>query len=163
MLVQHLNPKEEGGKFVDSLKHSGVDTIIGYYKGCSGCVSGVTSEYYVFWIKSNESFVTKFNELTNYNVLRSYFPFSYVSTVYVELRREKLRDPKLTTSHYIYESVSIFFDDEEYEYDIVDFEKKANENSLKVNLIDKLRANLLIINKDWKGQNYIKRKVSSKF
>jgi hypothetical protein len=34
--LEHFDSRAEGNVFIDSLRTSGKDTIIGYYDGCSG-------------------------------------------------------------------------------------------------------------------------------
>ena len=50
MLVEHLDARQNGDLFIDSLKNAEVDTIVGFYYGCSGCNSGRNKVYYVNWI-----------------------------------------------------------------------------------------------------------------
>lgn len=79
--LEHLNAKEEGDQFIDSLKTAGVDTIIGYYDGCSGCNQGREKSYYVFWDSENKWNLTKFTNYSRYNHIAGYSPpINYISS-----------------------------------------------------------------------------------
>ena len=106
--VKHLDSRVIGEKIIDSLRVSEVDTILGYYDGCSGCLLGASNTYYIFWIKNQKSFVTKVNDYSTYPHFKSSgLPFEYISSIIVPLQNEKLIEPKFLVSHYGYEIVTI--------------------------------------------------------
>jgi hypothetical protein len=145
--VAKFNPQEEGVNFINSLKQSGVDTIISYYDGCSGCVLGYPANYYVFWTNRNKSFVTKFNEYSKFNTLRrSGVSINYITSVLNELMNEKLKEPTIDISHYNYNFVTVVFGKEQFQYEIKGYEKSENENSIRSIFIDKIRSSLFEIN-----------------
>jgi hypothetical protein len=158
--VQHIDSRAEGNKFIDSLRTLGMDTIIGYYDGCSGCVEGFEKPYYIFWDSKNTWHLIKFTTYSKYNEITGYSPpIKYVSENIESIENGKLNAPQFELLHFHYDAVRIIFQNKETKYEINDFEKFDNESAPKVILIDKIRSELLgIFPSDWKGLNYMTEK-----
>jgi hypothetical protein len=154
--VEHIDSRAEGDRFIDSLRTSGLDTIIGYYDGCSGCIQGVEKPYYIFWDSGNIWHLTKITKYSRFNQITGYSPpinflFENLSTI----ENNNLNAPKFEMCHFNYEVVRIILDDKEINYKIKDSEKWNNESSPRVMLIDKIRSTLFdIYPSAWKGLNY---------
>ncbi len=154
--VEHLDSRAEGDRFIDSLMTSGVDTIIGYYDGCSGCIQGLEKPYYVFWASGKKWFVTKFTKYSKFNHIAGYSPpIKYLSDNLDSIENGRLNKPQYEMSHFPYDVIRIKLNDTEFEYEIKNFEKWKNESAQKVILIDKIRSKILdILTGEWKGLNY---------
>lgn len=158
ILVAHLDSKAEGRHFTDSLINAGVDTFLTYYDGCSGCIHGTTKPFYVYWVNNGIGYVTKFNELTNFNIVSKNFNVIYTVSLVEKLGKENLSQDSFTISHYGYEQIELRLGSKVIIYELRDYEKAANEISNAAILIDKFRAFLFSIpESDWYGLSY-KRK-----
>lgn len=163
VLVEHLNARQNGDLFIDSLKNAEVDTIVGFYYGCSGCNSG-SEVYYVNWIDNEVSFIKKFTNYSNYDhIQREPMALSYISSILDTLQSEKLKEAEIYWSHYRYESVRIILNYRDVSYQIAFFEKAGNETSHLVLLINNIRLYLEPLHDyEWQGSNYKTEKVKRK-
>ncbi|MFN0202768.1 MAG: hypothetical protein ACKVTZ_14690 [Bacteroidia bacterium] len=57
--ITRLDVLREANKFADSLQNQQIDTILIFYKGCSGCIEGLSKVAYIFWVEKNQNFVAK--------------------------------------------------------------------------------------------------------
>lgn len=162
--VEHLDSRLDGDRFIDSLKSVGVDTIIGYYDGCSGCILGLEKPYYVFWDAGKKWYVTKFTKYSRYNHIAGYTPpIKYLSENLDIIENGRIQKPRYELNHYPYDVIRIYLSDKEIKYEITADEKGTNEASQKVILIDKIRSKLLdILPGEWKGLNYKSEKRRKK-
>lgn len=143
---------------MDSLQTEGVDTIIGYYDGCSGCIRGTTKTYYIYWY-SEEWYLTKFNNYSNFNVIsRERAPIGFISENLDSLEHGKLRRPAFELLHYHYDRIQIILPNRTFEFQVNEYQNEANPMSEKVVLIDKIRSGLLDV-RGWKGLSYRFEKV----
>lgn len=156
VFVEHIDSRAEGDKFIDSLHTAGVDTIIGYYDGCSGCIQGLEKPYYVFWDSGKKWHVTKFTKYSRFNHIAGYTPpINYLSDNVDSIKNGKLKKPQYEMNHFPYDVVRINLGDYDFKYEIKAYEKWANESHQKAILIDKIRSKLLDISLgEWKGLNY---------
>lgn len=154
--VEHLDSRVDGDRFMDSLRNVRVDTIIGYYIGCSGCIAGLEKPYYVFWNAEKKWYVTKFTKYSRYNHIAGYAPpIKYLSENLDSIENGRIKNTQYKLSHYPFDVIRIKLSDEEIKYEITADEKWINESSQKVILIDKIRYKLLdILPEEWKGLNY---------
>ena len=154
--VEHLDSRIEGDRFIDSLQNAGVDTIIGYYDGCSGCIQGLDKPYYVFWDSGKKWYLTKFTKYSRFNHIAGYSPpIKYLTENLENIENGKLTKPQYEISHYPYDVVRIILKDNEIKYEVKAYEKWTNESTQKVILIDKIRSKLLDIRPgNWEGKNF---------
>lgn len=163
ILVEHINSRAEGDRFIDSLKASGKDTIIGYYSGCSGCWRGTQTPYYIYWCTENNWHLTKFTNYSRFNQITRFRPsINYLSKNIETIDSSNLIKTGVWISHCHFEIVRIVLNGKEMKYTILDYEKLDNELAPKVILIDKIRSELFNIHpSEWKGLDY-KRKIRRK-
>jgi hypothetical protein len=164
--VEHIDSKSEGDRFIDSLRALGLDTIIGYYDGCSGCVQGIEKPYYIFWGTGNRWHVTKITKYSRFNQITGLSPpINYVSENLLTIENTNLAAPKFQMCHYTYDVVRIILNGNEIIYEIKDYEKWNNESAPRVLLLDKIRSKLFEIrHSEWQGLDYKiekRRKVSA--
>lgn len=155
--VEHLNPQEESDKFIVNLQTEGVDTIITYADACSGCLKGIRMPHYVFWVKNNGRFVTKFDVYTNYNTINyGGFDLDFTFEMMDSIISEKLVEPNLIISHFGIENISISMNKKKLRYVVRSFDKiKENELKYRIVFIDKFRSYLFGIDDyKWKALNY---------
>lgn len=154
--VHHLLPKVEASDFKDSLVSLGVDTILGYWDACSGCVQGIENPYYLYWIYKGEICLTKFTETSNYNILSNqWFPIDFVCTYFDEIIADSIIEPDFGLLHYDFEEVHIKLAEREFHLRIDEYEKTVNQDNFKVRLIDKIRSDLFEVDQwKWVGQNF---------
>lgn len=153
---EYLNPQEESDRFIDKLKADGVDTIITYADDCSGCLKGSRLPHYVFWVKNNNRFVTKFDVYTNYNTInRDGFDLDFTFKMMDSIISEKLVEPNLLISHFGIEKISISMNKKNVRYAVRGFDKiKENELKYRIIFIDNFRLYLSRIeNDEWKALN----------
>lgn len=146
VLVDHLDPKEQGERFLDSLEKAGVDTAISYRDGCSGCFENAPEPHYLMWSDSSYWSVIKFTKWGTYGpVKQSGFPISFLSGNFGKIRDDTLSEPEYILSHFPYEEVRARIDDLSMEYRVKSYEKGANQLNYRVLLIDKIRSYLFEI------------------
>jgi hypothetical protein len=154
--VEHFDSRAEGNGFIDSLRTSGKDTIIGYYDGCSGCIRGLEKPYYIYWQSENKWNLTKFTIYARFNHITGFSPpIKYISDNIEAIDTLKLSLPKAEMSHFTYDAVRILLNGREINYEIKNYEKWNNESAPKVILIDKIRSKLFaIFPSEWKALDY---------
>ena len=146
---RNFNPKEEGLKFVNELKNQGVDTIITYFDGCSGCNTNFQQTFYVYWVDNKLSRIIKFNESMKFESMSYAIPIKYLGIFFDTLINEKIKISGYQDSHYSYSEMFIKIGDRELGYKIASYEKWVNELSWRVLMIDKFRSEIFGI-KDYR-------------
>jgi hypothetical protein len=102
--------------FTDTLIKSGVDTILVFTKGCSGCIKGVKKTVYVFW-KQKEAPI-KIRKFDSYSGVGSDKEIddltSYFFTHENEIRQQQLKEPEFILSHYSFTGIRLLLNGNEF-------------------------------------------------
>lgn len=96
-------------KYTDSLRLHGVDTILIFYKGCSGCSYGVNKVAYIFWKQNSQNLVAKISSYSVYNnPVNSDDVIGYYLLNYLNIGG-KLNEPDMSmiSYHYGYSSIQL--------------------------------------------------------
>ena len=156
--VEHIDQHSKGVEFIDSLSNAGIDTLIGYYNGCSGCVPGTQKRFYIFWMDSGETYAKKVTNYTEYEILKiNYFPFSYFYSQKEKIQSDSLIEPKFRLDHGGIESCSFRIGDWSHDFSIDGWTLGANEFSMHAAFLNAMRSELYLISSNyyWKSQNLI--------
>lgn len=134
-----------GKGFVDSLSEIGVDTIVGYYIGCSGCISGTPKDFYVFWMKDRTPHLRFFPTWGEQRNIIKGLPYSYFYEKIDSLKNEELENFEEPFLHYGYDYVFMTIGDKKVEYELTMNLKNGNLDSYHTLFIDKIRSSVLDI------------------
>lgn len=130
------NPIVEANQFVDSLRNvNKSDTILTFYKGCSGCVQGYPYNLYVIWIKNNIVFMKRFSERGSFNVSTIDNIFKYYFINEKSILKEEMTHNESELLHYKYSELKIYHDSNYFTYSVTDETRMYNLNSKRVVLI----------------------------
>jgi len=158
--VEHLNPIEEGEKYIKELQAMGVDTIISYFDGCSGCIPGLTQDYYIFWDSGKKWHLKKINQYTEFQEITGYSPpINFIRNNFKNIESEKLKNNHGELSHYPFDDIRIILNEIDIEYSVSASVYFQNELAKRIILIDKIRSDILnVLPSMWVGINYKKEK-----
>jgi hypothetical protein len=160
--IEHLDPVANGNKFIDSLRAEGIDTLIAYYEGCSGCIRGFEKSYYIYWVHNDSGYLTKFTNYSNFKAFQSYPPLQYLKENIKSIENGWLNEPKSEWNHFQFQSIYIILGTKEIKYTIPDYVRWVNESAPKVIFIDKIRSKLYGLNPEyWVGLNFKTEKKRS--
>ncbi len=141
-----FDPKAKAEKLRDSLIKNGVDTLLSYWNVCSGCLPGRLNSYYVYWIKEETAYLSKFTEegyLKATNTLG--LPISFISSHFNRIKKDSLIEPEIGLMHYSFEKVFVKLGDKNLNFQLDIFEKRSNQTNYKVLTVDKIRSALFDI------------------
>lgn len=153
--VSHLDSREEGNAFIDSLLAADVDTVIGYYQGCVGCVKGLPLDYYIYWLDETEKRwkIKRFSTYARYEILqRGRPPMSYLERNLDSIETGRMK-PFPEFSHFSWESIRIILGERSFEYKVEEMERQFNDSSPRVIFIDKIRSELLGLTGYWRRED----------
>lgn len=161
--VAHLDVKELGANFVDSLLQTGVDTIMSYYDGCAGCIPGTIKSVWVYWENKGHSSITKFTNYAKYKPYQISFEreFEFIASQISLLKNESIDREYSIFDHYAYEEFQIVSPSDSYKFMITDDATRRNQGSYSVLVIDKFKS-IIYESYDWIWQGYDYKKEKRK-
>lgn len=145
--------KNEALAFVDSLKDHNLKPIIVYQNGCSGCVTGIDREWYVFHNLGFHGASSKLTKFSTYSTPKTVdiFNFStkYLLNIADSLATEKLTAPNSEMAHGPYYQIIISTENHEINYQMSKDDIRVNEDTFHVKLLDKISSFLFRL-PEWK-------------
>jgi hypothetical protein len=117
-----LDIRKETKHLIDSLRSEGVDTILSFYKGCSGCVEGIYKSEYLFWKKNNQIKIKKVDSYIVYKeVLNAKDIFSYYFDNYNNMQNDSLTEPPSSLIDGPYTEINLYYDNKIYQKNIPNY------------------------------------------
>ncbi|MFN9109829.1 MAG: hypothetical protein ACK5XN_07140 [Bacteroidota bacterium] len=113
--ISPIEVEELANSFTDTLIESGVDTILVFTKGCSGCIKGVKKSVYVYWKQRETSKIRKYDSYTGVgsdNVIDDLVIYFYKH--HNEIRQQELKEPEYILSHYNYTGIRLIINGKEF-------------------------------------------------
>ncbi len=144
----NINVEKELEMIYNDLLNAGVDTIVIFYKGCSGCISNINKMGYVIWNDSNSFYVKKVDSNNKYyDPVKTIDSFSYFFTNEKQIREEKLVFPEMEFLHYHYSKLMLKYPKGVFTKEVSESQRllKENENKKIVIWISKIESALFNI------------------
>ena len=120
----------------DSLNASGVDTLVTYKHGCSGCIEGIESITYFFWTKGAHTYsCTVDNYFGISYIIETNSVMAYFNKHEQDIRKQAL-DSTIYSFHNHYSDLHIYAQGKEYySISIPDYYKVLNHDTYIMNYI----------------------------
>lgn len=161
--VAHLDVKELGVSFVDSLIQENIDTILSYYEGCAGCIPGTRKFFWVYWENQGIPNIVKFTNYSKYYPLKISFKseFTFIDKLIPQLKNDSINRGYSLLNHYAYEEFQIISPYSSYKYMITADASNLNQGSYSVLVIDKFKS-MIHNSSDWYWESYAYKQVKIK-
>lgn len=130
--------------FIHSLTKSGVDTVLIYRRGCSGCIAGSRKTIYVNWMQDGWGKVETFDSYMGVRTVE--IPYNLINYYLIhkgEIEKEVLAEPNYWISHYGYRKVELLLGDHTYSPEIIpDYYFETNDDKFLINWIYRIESEL---------------------
>tara|TARA_R110002096_G_scaffold161815_1_gene328610 strand:+ start:181 stop:717 length:537 start_codon:yes stop_codon:yes gene_type:complete len=138
--------REDAFVFMDSLQKEGIQPLIGYFRGCSGCINGTQTSFYLFHSIVQNTNSCQLTLFTNYDKPKTIkifsFPAQYIIRTSETLVSDKLIISESDYRHGRYDQIIILNEGNTIDYSLNSTKTLANEGTNHVLLCDKIKSYL---------------------